>query len=230
LLSHGRKKASVLDRKVYTCTQVVVLLSTMAYPDTWRKAQALFKKHGGMLRTSRALALGMHPRVLYGMRDAGRIQQVTRGLYRLVNLPELGSPDLAAVAARIPQGVICLISALSFHGITTQIPHQVDVAVPRGTKQPRLPFPPIRLYRLSSPMQEAGIEKHRVDNIEVRVYSAAKTVADCFRFRNRIGIDVAVEALRLFHARKKASRRELLEYARLCRVERVMMPYLEALQ
>ena len=197
---------------------------------TWRKAEAIFKKHGGMLRTSRAIALGVHPRTLYGLRDAGRIQQVTRGLYRLADLPELGNPDLAAVASRIPQGVVCLISALAFHGMTTQIPHQVDVAVPRGTKQPRLDFPPIRLFRLSDPIYKAGIETHRLDGVEVRVYSAAKTLADCFRFRNRIGIDVAVEALKLFHTRKKTPLRELLEYARLCRVERVMMPYIEALQ
>ncbi len=202
----------------------------MNHPETWQKAEAVFKKHGGMLRTSRALALGVHPRVLYGLREAGRLQQVTRGLYRLASLPELGNPDLAAVASRIPQGVICLISALAFHGITTQIPHQVDVAVPRGTKQSRLKFPPIRLFRFSAPMHKAGIEIHRVDGVEVRVYNAAKTVADCFRFRNRIGIDVAVEAFRLLHVRKKASMRELLKYTRLCRVERVMMPYLEALQ
>lgn len=202
----------------------------MDHPETWRKAEAVFKKHGGMLRTSRALALGVHPRVLYGLREAGRLQQVSRGLYRLTDLPELGNPDLAAVASRVPQGVICLISALAFHGITTQIPHQVDVAVPRGTKQPRLDFPPIRLFRFSSPVFRAGMEVHRVDGVEVRVYNAAKTVADCFRFRNRIGVDVAVEALRLLHARKRAPVRELLKYARLCRVERIMMPYLEALQ
>lgn len=202
----------------------------MEHPETWLKAEAVFKKHGGMLRTSRALSLGVHPRVLYGLREAGRLQQVSRGLYRLTDLPELGNPDLAAVASRVPQGVICLISALAFHGITTQIPHQVDVAVPRGTKQPRLDFPPIRLFRFSPPVYRAGVEVHRVDGVEVKVYNAAKTVVDCFRFRNRIGVDVAVEALRILHARKKASMRELLNYARLCRVERVMTPYLEALQ
>jgi predicted transcriptional regulator of viral defense system len=202
----------------------------MDHPETWRKAETVFKKHGGMLRTSRALALGIHPRVLYSLREAGRLHQVSRGLYRLADLPELGNPDLAAVASRVPQGVICLISALAFHGITTQIPHQVDVAVPRGTKQPRLDFPPIRLVRLSDQLYKAGIESHALDGVGVRVYSAAKTVADCFRFRNRIGIDVAVEALKLFHSRKKAPMRELLEYARLCRVERIMMPYIEALQ
>lgn len=198
--------------------------------ETWRKAERIFKKRGGMLRTSQAITLGVHPRVLYGMRDAGHLQSVSRGVYRLATLPELGNPDLATVAARIPQGVICLISALAYHGITTQIPHRVDVALPRGTKQPRLTFPPIRVFRFSAFLYKAGTETHRVDNIEVRVYNAAKTVADCFRFRNRIGIDVVVEALKLFHERKLAPMRELMKYARLCRVERVMMPYLEALQ
>lgn len=202
----------------------------MDHPASWHKAEGVFKKHGGTLRASRAIALGVHPRVLYRLRNAGRLQSISRGVYRLADLPALSSPDLAAVASRIPQGVICLISALAFHGITTQIPHRVDVAVPRGTKQPRLKFPPIRIFRFSAPIFEAGIEKHRVDNIEVRVYSAAKTVADCFRFRNRIGIDVAIEALKLFHTRKKSSLRELIKYARLGRIERVMMPYLEALQ
>lgn len=202
----------------------------MDQPQTWRKAEAVFKEHGGMLRTSKAIALGVHPRTLYALHEAGRLQRVSRGLYRLASLPELGNPDLATVAARIPQGIICLVSALVFHEITTQIPHQVDIAVPRGTKQPRLEFPPTRIFRFSDPMFGAGVETHRVDGVPVRVYDAAKTVADCFRFRNRIGIDVAVEGLRLFNERKKASIRELLDYARLCRVERVMMPYIEALQ
>jgi predicted transcriptional regulator of viral defense system len=202
----------------------------MSYPQVWRKAEGIFKEHGGMLRTSHAISLGVHPRVLYNMSEAGRLKRVSRGLYRLADLPELGNPDLATVAARLPHGVICLISALAYHGITTQIPHQVDVAVPRATKQPRIQFPPIRVFRFSTAMHKAGAETHLVDNIEVRVYNAAKTVADCFRFRNRIGIDVVVEALKLFRERKSASVEELLKYARLCRVERVVMPYLEALQ
>ena len=201
----------------------------MDQPDTWRKAEAIFKRRGGMLRTSQAIALGVHPRTLYMLRDAGRLQQISRGLYRLAELPELGNPDLATVAARLPQGVICLISALTFHDITTQIPHQVDVAVPRGTKQPRLEFPPIRVFRFSTPMFQAGIETHRVDDVKLRVYNTAKTVVDCFKFRNRIGIDVAIEALKLCRERKTVRAQELLKYARLCRVERVMLPYLEAL-
>lgn len=199
-------------------------------PDTWRKAETIFRRHGGMLRTSRAIALGIHPRTLYALREAGRLLPVSRGLYRLADLPPLGNPDLATVAARIPQGVICLISALSFHGITTQIAHQVDVALPRGAKQPRLDYPPVRIFRFSPPALDTGITIHQVDAVPVRVYDAAKSVADCFKLRNRIGIDVAVEALKLYRERKKGDMRELLHYARTCRVERVMMPYLEALQ
>lgn len=202
----------------------------MNNPKAWREAQVVFKKQGGMLRTSQAIAQGVHPRVLYQMSKAGRLRQVSRGVYRLAELPDLSNPDLAAVAARIPQGVICLISALAFHHLTTQIPHQVDIALPRGTKQPRLEFPPIRVFRFSTPVHMAGIEVHRVDNMEIRIYSAAKTMADCFRFRNRLGTDVVMEALRIFHERKRSALRELLKYARICRVERVMMPYLEALQ
>lgn len=208
----------------------MVLLSTVHHPETWRRAETAFKKHGGMLRTSRALALGNHPRIFYSLRDAGRLQQVSRGLYRIADLPELGDPELATVASRVPRGVICLISALAFHGITTQIPDQVDVAVPRGTKQSRHDSPPIRLYRFSSPMYKAGAKVHRVDGVKVRIYNAAKTAVDCFRFRNRIGTDVAVEALRLLHAQKKASMQELLEYARAYRVELVMKPYIETLK
>ena len=121
-------------------------------------------------------------------------------------LPGMRESRPQPFAARIPHGVICLISALAFHGFATQIPHQVDIAVPRSTKPPRLQFPPIRVFRFSKPMQDAGVEERRVGQIEVPVYGAAKTVTDSFRFRYRLGIDAAVEMLRLFHARKKNTR------------------------
>ncbi len=200
----------------------------MDQPNAWRKAEAVFEKHGGMLRTSKAIALGVHPRTLYALREAGRLQQVSRGLYRLADLPEFRNPDLATVAARIPQGVICLISALAFHEITTQIPHQVDIVVPRGTKQPRLDFPPTRIFRFSEPMFQAGVETHRVDGVPVRVYGAAKTVADCFKFRNKIGIDVAVEALRDYLKKHRGGMDALWRYAKICRMTNVMRPYLKA--
>lgn len=194
-----------------------------------RRAEAVFRHHRGVLRTSHALKLGIHPRILYRLRDAGRLVAVTRGVYRLAELPEPSHPDLLVVARRVPQAVICLISALSFHGLTTQIPHEVQIALPRRTRYPRLDHPPLRVFLLTGAAYTEGIETHAIEGIPLRVYGPAKTVVDCFKFRNKIGIDVAVEALRLARERKRVTPRALLQYARLCRVERVMRPYLEAL-
>jgi predicted transcriptional regulator of viral defense system len=201
----------------------------MALTESVRKAAQIFRRHGGLLRTSRALELGIHPRSLYGLRDSGQIVEVSRGVYRLASLGEIKDPDLVTVAVRIPKAIICLISALHFHNITTQIPHAVDVAVPRGTKTPRLDHPPLRLFRFSEAALAAGIETHTLDGVSIRIFSAEKTVADCFKFRNKIGLDVAVEGLKLCMERKRSRPQELLQYARVCRVQEVMRPYLEAL-
>ena len=192
-------------------------------------AVTMFRKRGGMLRASEAVALGIHPRTLYRMRDENRLVTVSRGLYRLADLPELSDPDLVSVAARIPQAVICLISALAFHEITTEIPHEVSIALPRAVKRPRLDHPPLRVFWFSGESLTEGIEEHKIDGVKVRVYGPEKTVADCFKFRNKIGLDVAIEALKLCRERKGATPRKLLHYARICRVERIMRPYLEAL-
>lgn len=200
----------------------------MRSPAPFHREVELFKGHGGMLRTSQALRLGIHPRALYGMREAKIIEPISRGLFHLADLP-LAKPDLAAAALRVPQGVICLISALAFHEITTQIPHEVFVALRKGSEKPRLDFPPARFVWLSEDAFNAGIETHKADGAELRVYCAEKTVADCFKFRNRIGTDVAVEALKRCRERKRSKPDLLLKYAKLCRVERVMKPYLEAL-
>lgn len=194
-----------------------------------RRAEAAFRRHLGVLRTSHALKLGIHPRILYRLRDAGRLVSVTRGVYRLAELPEPSHPDLLVVARRVPQAVICLISALSFHGLTTQIPHEVHIALPRRTRCPRLDHPPLRVFLMTGAAYSEGIETHSIEGVPIRVYGPEKTVVDCFKFRNKIGIDVAVEALRLARERKRVTPRALLQYARLCRVERVMRPYLEAL-
>lgn len=193
------------------------------------QAEKLFRRHKGVLRTSQALTLGIHPRTLYRLRDSGRLVHMSRGVYRLADLPESNQPDLVVVATRVPRAVICLISALSFHGITTQIPHEVQIALPRGTRQPRLDYPPIRVFRLTGCAFTEGIEPHTIGHVAVRIYGPEKTIVDCFRFRNKIGLDVAIEALRLGKERKRISPRSLLHYARLCRMERVMMPYLEAM-
>jgi predicted transcriptional regulator of viral defense system len=193
------------------------------------KAERAFRERGGLLRTSQALQLGIHPRTLYELRDANRIVQLSRGLYRLADAPETEHLDLITVAAKVPDGVICLISALAFHGITTEIPHEVYLAVRHGKEQPRLDYPPLRVFRFSEETISAGVEKHKLQGVTVRLFSPAKTVADCFKFRHKIGVDVAVEALKLCLAQGKGKPAQILYYARLCRIERVIRPYLEAL-
>ncbi|MBP7936808.1 MAG: type IV toxin-antitoxin system AbiEi family antitoxin domain-containing protein [Phycisphaerae bacterium] len=196
---------------------------------TTSQAKKAFARHGGMLRTSEALAEGIHPRTLYALRDAGELEQLARGLYRLAKLPPLSEPDLATVAKRIPQGVVCLISALAYHELTTQIPHEVHLALPRTARHPCLDYPPLHVYRFSPAPFEAGVDTHMIDRVPVRVYNPEKTLADCFKYRNKIGLDVALEALRTYRGRRGARLQSVLEYARICRVEQVVRPYLEAM-
>jgi predicted transcriptional regulator of viral defense system len=165
---------------------------------------------------------------LYALRDASRIVEVTRGAYRLPDTPSTEYSDLVQVALRIPKGIICLISALAFHNLTTLIPHQVYVALPLNAEKPRLSYPPVRLFWLSQPAYSVGIEDHLLDGVTVHVYNREKTIADCFKYRNKVGMDVVMEALR--ESLRQGSKADvLLEYARIDRVEKVMRPYLEAL-
>ncbi len=194
------------------------------------RALTIFRQHGGLLRASEAIRLGIQPRTLYGLREAGTLVRVSRGVYRLNDLPPLAEPDLVTVSVRVPQAVLCLISALAFHDLTDEIPHEIYVALPRGGNKPKLDHPPLRVFRFSGPSLTEGIEHHQIDGCELKIFGPEKTVADCFKFRNRLGIDVAVEALRQCLERRGGDMRNLLRYARVCRVQEVMRPYLEALQ
>ena len=192
------------------------------------RARKAFSELGGTLRTREALAAGIHPRTLYALRDAGELAQLARGVFRLASLPPLSDPDLATVAKRSPHGVVCLISALAFHQLTTQIPHEVHLALPRSAREPSLAYPPLRIFRFSEAAFSAGIEIHSLDGVPVRIYSPEKTLADCFKFRNKIGLDVALEALKTYRQRRRSQLQRVLEFARLCRVEKILRPYLEA--
>ncbi|MCK4602600.1 MAG: type IV toxin-antitoxin system AbiEi family antitoxin domain-containing protein [Phycisphaerae bacterium] len=189
----------------------------------------MFHGHGGLLRTKDEIWLGIHPRTLYSMRDAGELEQVGRGHYRLTDLPQLGNPDLIAVALAVPKGVLCLISALSYHGIGTQIPRTVDIAIEKDIKRPRIDYPPIRTFWFSGPAFTEGVQTHDVDGVPVRIYSPAKTVADCFKCRNKVGLDVALEALREVRRNRLATIDEIFQMAKVCRVANVMRPYLAVL-
>lgn len=192
------------------------------------QARRLFRQHGGILRASEAVAAGIHPRTLYAMRDSGEIETMTRGMYRLASLSPLADPDLVTVAKRVPHAVVCLVSALALHELTTQVPHEIHIAIRRSARPPKLSHPPLRVYRFADAAFNAGIEVRHFDAIPIRVYSAEKTLADCFKYRNRIGLDVVLEALRAYRSRRRRDFEKVIEYARVCRVERIMRPYLEA--
>ena len=177
---------------------------------------------------SQALGHGITRYKLYALRDRGVIEAISRGVYRLAELPPIGNPDLVTVSLRYPNAVVCLVSALAYHGMTTQIPHEVSVAVPRDSRIPSLDYPPIRAHRFSKEAYRKGIETHRIDGAPVKVYSREKTLADCFKFRNRVGMDVVLEALKLHRQRHGFDLAALVDCAKVCRVERVMRPYLEA--
>lgn len=194
-----------------------------------KQPEEIFRSCGGQLRMSEAIEQGITRYMLYSLRDKGVIEQVSRGVYRLVELPPISNPDLVTVSLRFPRAVICLISALAYHDITTQVPHNVSVAVPRDSRLPSLDYPPILAHRFSEQAYLSGIEEHQIDGVTVKVYSTEKTLADCFKFRNKIGMDVVLEAFKLHKSRKKFNLSEILKQAKICRVEKVMRPYLEAI-
>jgi predicted transcriptional regulator of viral defense system len=157
------------------------------------------------------------------------VVELGRGLYRLAAVDEAEHPDLAVVAARAANAAVCLISALSYHEITTQIPSSVHLAVPRGSYyRVKLPMAVI-MYRFDPKTFSAGLETQEIGGMPLRIYGPARTVVDSFKFRNKLGLDVALEALRLARQRKRVQNRELLRYARLLRVEKPMSPYLQAI-
>ena len=197
--------------------------------DRVKEAEAVFRSVGGTLRMGQALEAGINRSTLYQMRDTHVVERISRGLYRLSSLPELSTPDLAVVAGRIPAGVICLVSALSFHELTTQIPHAVDIAIARESRPSNLEYPPIRSYRFSGAAFCEGIDEVTIDGQTIRIYCPEKSLADIFKYRKKLGLDIALEALKAWHARGTGSIPKLMDYAKVCRVEGVLRPYLEAL-
>lgn len=184
----------------------------------------------GLVRT-RDLIGGRIPRAtLSRLVESGRLTQVARGLYALPGYSGSEEHQLAEVAVRAPRGVFCLLTALRFHQLTTQSPHEVWLAIPNKAHAPRLDYPPLRVVRFSGPALTEGVETRQVDGIAVRVYSLAKTVADCFKYRNKIGLDLALEALRECRREKRATNDELWRYAKVCRVADVMRPYMESIE
>ena len=189
----------------------------------------LAARQGGLVATRDVENLGLPRTYLYRLCEKGMLTKVGHGLY---SLPEPAATEhlaLVEVSKRVPRAVICLISALSFHGITTQIPHEVWIAVQRGSWRPDYDYPPLNVTRVSGPAFSFGIEIHHLSGVAVNIYSPAKTVVDCFKFRNKVGLDVTIEALREVWRTRKATMDDLMHAADVCRVSKVIRPYLEAI-
>lgn len=194
-----------------------------------QKAIKIFKENQGLLRTSEVIKLGIHPRTLYQLRDEGIVEHLAKGVYRLLEMPDFPEPDLVLVSKKIPQGIICLISALAYHEITTQIPHFVYVAIPTKSRQSNLEYPPIRYFHYSEKVYLAGVETTLIGGYPVKIYDIEKTLADCLKFRNKIGMDVVIEALKMYWRRKESKIDKLYKYAKINRVEKILQPIMETI-
>jgi len=192
-----------------------------------KKFIEFLKKRGGMVSYKEIIKAGFNKAFLRGNLDSGRIQKVDRALYRLSNSFTLSNPDLAAVSIKVSKGIVCLLSALAFHEATSEIPQYINIAIPRGVHANKINYPPVKFYRFSFKSWEAGIEKHEIEEYQIKVYSLAKTVADCFKFRNKIGMDVAREALKIAITEKGVLPKEIMQYAEICRVDNIIKPILE---
>jgi predicted transcriptional regulator of viral defense system len=185
-------------------------------------------KEKGIIRAEDVEAVGISRNYLYRMHKEGLLEKSAVGLYTLPEAPVTEYSSLVQVAKRLPRAVVCLISALSYHKITTQIPHEIWLTIPRGSWRPDVEYPPLNLTYVSGPAYSFGIREHVINGVAVKIYSPAKTVADCFKFRNKVGLDVAIEGLREAWRSRKVTMDELVEAAGVDRVSQIMRPYLEA--
>jgi len=183
----------------------------------------------GVLRAYALVEGGLSRQSIKDLTAAGKLLRLGRGLYSLPDSPVTENHDLAQIAARVPQGVVCLTSALQFHGLTTVSPWRIHLMLPRGARPPQIEHPPLTLTYASEGSYHEGIEEFMVEGVSVKVTSVAKTIADCFKYRSKIGLDVALDALRQTLEEQRATRAEIRHYAKVCRVENVMRPYVEAL-
>ncbi|MFA5646549.1 MAG: type IV toxin-antitoxin system AbiEi family antitoxin domain-containing protein [Candidatus Ratteibacteria bacterium] len=187
-----------------------------------------FKSKSGIVRFSDILKAGFHTDSISALVKEGKVEKIAHGIYKLTgrNYTFERYPDFVTTSIQAPRGVICLISALSFYEITTEIPRYVNIAIPQGTHAYRIKYPPVRLYRFDFKSWKSGIEKHEIGGYEIKIYSLAKTIADCFKFRNKIGVNIAREALKSAVKEKGVKPTEIMHYAKICRVDKIIKPIL----
>ena len=188
-----------------------------------------FAQRTGILHSRDLKPLGIPKKYLGRLCDEGFLVKTGRGMYMTSSAPETIHLGLAQVAKAIPKSVICLLSALRFHEIGTQLPHQTWIAMDRKAASPRGSHPDIKMVRFSGKSLTEGIEEHDIAGVQVRIYNPAKTIADCFKYRNKIGLDVALEALREAIRERKCTADDLWKYAGICRISKIIRPYMEAI-
>ena len=214
---------------VFSCCYLHTLCNNCFVAKTHQSEVLKLARKLGVLRPRDLQSVGV-PRVyLKQLVERGELLKTGRGLYVVAGATLTENHSLAEAAKLSPKGVICLLSALRFHGLTTENPAEVWIAIPRGARPPKSGAPALRVARFSGRMMTEGVQRHVIQGVSVPVYCVAKTVADCFRFRNRIGVNIAVEALRDAWRDKKATSEELWHHAKVCRVLNVMRPYFDSL-
>jgi predicted transcriptional regulator of viral defense system len=189
----------------------------------------VFSSYHGILRTNQAIREGIYQKTLYALKEMGLIEPLTRGVFHLVDFEFPPHLDLVTISLRHSETIFCLITALDFHNITTVIPRAIYIALPQGAKPPKIEGHKIRAFYYTKPQLEAGIETHDIAGVKIKIFSAEKTVVDCFKYANKTGLDVAIEALKMCMADKKSKPMDFLKFARLARVNKKIQPYLQAL-
>lgn len=222
---HGRNVTFYLQRFAFDDIKEHALLM-LSSTHNQRVLELASQKR--LLRASDLDAISAPRVVLTRLTAAGLLEKVGRGLYRLPDAQVSEFESLGTIATKVPQAVFCLLTALQYHELTTQLPRQIWIAMPRGSHPPRVDYPPVKMVQFTGDAYSAGIEEVERDGVRLRVYGVAKTVADCFKHRNKIGLDVALEALKDARARSKASVDDIWRFAKICRVANVMRPYLES--
>ena len=187
------------------------------------------KARGGVVRFAALLKAGFHSDTLATLEKQGLVEKMSRGLYKLSNSTVSSHPDLVSACLQAPKGIICLISALAFYEVTSEIPRQVDMAIPRGARVRKIEYPPVKQYHFLQEAWGAGIEERKIEGGSIRVYGLAKTVVDCFKFRNKVGVDVARDALKTAVTEKHVRPQDIMQYAKICRVKNIIKPMLESM-
>ncbi|MBE3092969.1 MAG: type IV toxin-antitoxin system AbiEi family antitoxin domain-containing protein [Chloroflexi bacterium] len=193
------------------------------------KINKVFKKHGGFARTNDILAAGIHRRDIKRIRDEGRIIRVKRGLYRLSDIPLVSNQGYIDLARAVPEGVICLLSALSYYELTTFNPSVISMVLCRGRRRPKIEYPPVEFYYFSKKQFKAGVNEIKIKAYKIRIYCPEKTICDCFRYRSKLGLDIAKEGLSEYLKLKDRNLERLFEYAEICRVKKLMEIWVNAM-